>query len=61
MFVFAPMAALFATLTSPPTMTVDWLSWTFGSRQRLPAMYMREAPLMLFFSSWSHVLPVWPA
>ena len=58
MFVFAPRAALFETSTFPPTITVDWLSCTFGSRQRLPATYMREAPVMLFFIVWSHALPM---
>ena len=61
MLVDAPMAALFDTSTDPPTITVDWLSWTFGLRQRFPATYMRDAPAMLLFSDWSQVLPVWPA
>ena len=57
----APTDALFETSTVPPTITVDWLSWTFGLRQRLPATYIRDAPVMLLFSVWSQVLPVWPA
>ena len=61
MLVDAPTAALFETSIDPPTITVDWLSWTFGLRQRFPATYMREAPEMLLFSDWSQVLPVWPA
>jgi hypothetical protein len=61
MLVDAPTAALFDTSRVPPTMTVDWFSWTFGLRQRLPATYIRDAPLMLLFNVWSQVLPVWPA
>ena len=61
MLVLAPTAALFERSRFPPTMTVDCASCTFGLRQRLPATYMREAPLMLLFSVWSQALPVCPA
>ena len=50
MFVDAPMAALFEMSTLPPTITADWARFTFGLRQRLPATYIREDPLMLLFS-----------
>src|SRR3954468_20908306 len=61
MLVAAPTAALFEMSRLPPTITEDWLRPTFGLRQRLPATYIRDAPWMLLFRVWSHVLPVWPA
>ena len=61
MLVFAPIEALFETSTFPPTITDDCARFTFGLRQRLPATYIREAPLMLLLKVWSQALPVWPA
>ena len=57
-FVEAPMDALLDTSTLPPTMTVDSARFTFWLRQRLPATYMRDEPVMLFGRLWSHALPV---
>ena len=39
-------------------MTVDSARFTFWPRQRLPATYMRDDPMMLLLIDWSQVLPV---
>jgi len=56
--VLAPTEALLAMSRFPPTMTFDCARLTFGLRQRLPAMYIREVPVMLLFRVWSQALPV---
>jgi hypothetical protein len=54
----APTEALFEMSRFPRTITFDCARLTFGLRQRLPATYMREEPVMLLFRVWSQALPV---